>query len=347
MNCYPGEFRISLVTCRPDWLTSQDKQDFAEVVVLGNSLPQGLTAPLEAIGLGRRLRQTLDRMRPDFLLTVGSLANILGSIVWNRTPVLLSVHADPAVAGRQGMKHILSDRILHHCYRSRTLVTPSSWLAHKLADHYDARKIRIIPHGVDAKAVAQRAADAMPSLPGAPYAIACGRLTAAKDYATLIRAWDLARRQGVQHHLLILGEGELRAEIEAQIQSLHLEEVVHLPGHQANPFPYLQHAQFYVLSSVSEGFGLSIIEAMALGLPCLVTDSSAPTEIVGEGKYGLLAPPGDPSAMADAIVRLAGEEKLRQQLAAASRVRAEYYSLAKMAEEYRLLILGMRQSFTA
>ena len=138
--------------------------------------------------------------------------------------------------------------------------------------------------------------------PGAPpVALGVGRLHAQKDFPTLIEAFArvLAKREA---RLLILGEGEERAALEAQIAKLGLAEHVRLPGFVGNPYAYYRRCGVFVLSSRMEGLPTVLIEAMACGAPIVSTDcESGPHEILGGGKYGALVGVGDVAALEDAI----------------------------------------------
>jgi len=144
-----------------------------------------------------------------------------------------------------------------------------------------------------------------------PVVLGIGRLTAQKDFTTLIRAFA----QLHQHHsarLMILGEGEDRAKLESLVKSLDLEQEVSLPGFVDNPFPYMKQASVFVLSSCFEGMPNALLQAMACGTPVVSTDCpSGPREILEDGKWGQLIPVGDVEAMAEAILAsLQGETQL-------------------------------------
>lgn len=134
-----------------------------------------------------------------------------------------------------------------------------------------------------------------------PVILGVGRLTAAKDFATLIRAFARLRKQRALR-LLILGEGEERAGLEALVRRLGVGDDVAMPGFVINPYPYMKHASQFVLSSKWEGLPTVLIEAMACGTPVVSTDCpSGPAEILEGGKWGRLVPVGDETALAEAI----------------------------------------------
>lgn len=139
--------------------------------------------------------------------------------------------------------------------------------------------------------------------PGAPpVLLAVGRLTAAKDYPTLLRAFTKLR-QKKDMNLLILGDGEKRLELENLIDKLGIVNHVQMPGFSDNPYAYMARCSCFALSSAWEGFSNVLVEALACGVPIVATDCKyGPAEILENGRYGALVPVGDETKMAEAIL---------------------------------------------
>ena len=138
--------------------------------------------------------------------------------------------------------------------------------------------------------------------PGPPVVLGVGRFTRQKNFSLLIEAFAEVRRQKPAR-LIILGEGELRGDLEAKVRALGIADDVDLPGFDANPFRYMRRAAVYVLSSDWEGLPTALIEAMACGTPVVSTDcESGPREILGEGQLDRVVPRGDVHALANAIL---------------------------------------------
>lgn len=164
--------------------------------------------------------------------------------------------------------------------------------------------------------------------------IGLGRLAAEKDFPTLLRAFAKVRKMRLAR-LMILGEGEKRAELLALIRELGLANDVALPGFVSNPFPYLRHAAIFVLSSRAEGFGNVLVEAMACGASVVSTDCpGGPAEILENGKWGRMVPVGDVDALARAI------EAGLDNPGSDSRERGKYFSLDRAVDSY-LEVLGL------
>lgn len=134
-----------------------------------------------------------------------------------------------------------------------------------------------------------------------PVILGAGRLTPEKDFPTLLRAFQILRGQR-DCRLLIIGEGPQRPALEALVAELGLKDCVALPGYTHNPYAYMKRAALLAFSSIAEGSGNVLIEAMALGTPVVSTDCPhGPSETLAAGRYGLLVAVGDPQALAEAM----------------------------------------------
>ena len=167
-----------------------------------------------------------------------------------------------------------------------------------------------------------------------PMVLAAGRLTKQKDFSTLIRAFALLRKK-LNALLVIIGEGELRPELEHLITELDLQGHVLLPGFIENPFFVMRRANAFVLSSAWEGLPNVLIQAMACGTPVVSTNcSTGPAEILEDGKWGRLVPIGDVEALAQAMLDTLMEMK---PLDVARR--AKYFSVERAVDGYLKLLL--------
>ena len=165
--------------------------------------------------------------------------------------------------------------------------------------------------------------------------VAAGRLTKQKDFETLIRAFALVQSE-TNARLVIMGEGELRSDLERLIAENSLQQAVLLSGFVENPFAVMKQADQFVLSSAWEGLPNVLIQAMACGTPVVSTDCpSGPAEILEKGKWGRLVPVGDVEALAMAMLDTLTETN-HPDVAA----RARYFSVERAADEYLKLLLS-------
>lgn len=134
------------------------------------------------------------------------------------------------------------------------------------------------------------------------YILSVASLWEKKDHATLIRAFKKVREQHTVN-LIVLGEGPLKESLQKLVLELGLEDYVDFVGFTENPYPFYLNAEIFVLSSLYEGFGNVIIEALAFGTPVVSTNCvGGPTYILENGKYGDLVPVRNPDAMAQALI---------------------------------------------
>lgn len=167
-----------------------------------------------------------------------------------------------------------------------------------------------------------------------PRVITVGRFAYPKDFVTLVRALD-----GVEAETLVVGDGPDRDEIEREIARTGAR--VQLLGERDDVPEQLAASHVFVLSSRSEGLPLSILEAMAAGLPVIASDVGGVPELVADGETGFVVPVGDEDALREALRRLVADSKLRARMGAASRRRAqEHFDLPLLRRAH----LGLYES---
>ena len=138
-----------------------------------------------------------------------------------------------------------------------------------------------------------------------------------KGQRHLVDAAGLVLRKQPDARFIIAGEGELRPSLEHQIRQHHLEKHVILAGFRTDILSLHKAFDIFAMSSVTEGLGTSILDAMACGKPVVATTAGGIPEVVADGETGLLVPPRDAAAMASAIVRLLADRSLRERMGAA------------------------------
>ncbi|NCT41653.1 MAG: glycosyltransferase [Alphaproteobacteria bacterium] len=166
--------------------------------------------------------------------------------------------------------------------------------------------------------------------------IASGRLVPQKDYITLLHAFSkLLQKENAT--LIILGEGDLRSDLEKLTDELKISNKVSFKGFVDNPLSYMKKADLFVLSSQWEGFGNVLVEALICGLPIVSTDCPAgPSEILEGGKYGTLVEVGNVDALAQAM-----KDKLHANHHPETQTkRALCFSVEKICDQYEELFLN-------
>lgn len=165
-----------------------------------------------------------------------------------------------------------------------------------------------------------------------------GRVVREKAIDTLIRAVALAKARVPNLSFWVVGDGNVRPELEALTKELGVQDDVKFWGQQTNTAPFFSAADAFTMSSISEGLPMSLLQSMSLGTPAILTDVDGMGEVIRLTQSGLLVPVGDPAALADAIARLAGSKALQAEL---SRKALEAYetrfTIEKMAAGYMAL----------
>ena len=183
----------------------------------------------------------------------------------------------------------------------------------------DAAKVSVITNGIDLTAFPRWSGDADEPA----RAVSVARLNEVKDPLTLLQA----TRRVVDRHpgfrLDLVGDGPLRADVEASIVQLRLGASVRVHGTVEDVSGTLGGASFFVLASLSEGVSLTLLEAMATGLPVIATRVGGTPEVVAHGETGLLVPPRSPEQLADAMSWLLRRPDVRRRMGQASRRRVE------------------------
>ncbi len=296
--------RVDLVLTKAEGPYLAEVADRVRVVDLGRSRVLASLLPLV-----RYLRDE----QPHAMLSALNHANIVAILARGvaRANTRLVVSERNSLSGlrkhKGGVFFLLLIRFFYP--RADGIVTVSQGIASELIEQLlvPEKLVKAIPNPVDLDMICVKAEERPdhPWLtPGEPPVIlAVGRLSPQKDYPTLIEAF--AKLRGKREvRLIILGDGDLRVELEQRIAALEIADCVQLPGFQTNPFGWMAACQVYVMSSQHEGFPNSLVQAMACGARIVSTDCpTGPDEILEGGKWGRLVPVGDTAALAEAMAK--------------------------------------------
>lgn len=230
-----------------------------------------------------------------------------------------------------GLTARLADRVL----------VPSQGTAQDTCRRFFASRdrIEVIPNGIDCRSVRAAAEGPTPGL-GAwpsdlPLLCVAARLSIEKDVVILLDALRRLQRDE-PCALVVIGDGPERVGLEKKARDWGLADRVIFVGHQRNVYPYMRRADLYVHTCQFEGFGYTMLEAMACGTPVIATDCPhGPREVLGSGEYGELVTPGDAEALMVGIRRLLREPDRRARLRARGLARAEQLSVASMVARYQ------------
>ena len=231
------------------------------------------------------------------------------------------------------------------------VIVPSQGTADELRRRFltPASRTAVIPNGIDLGAAERAARAEIPELADldrdkTPVLCAIARLVPEKNLGLLLEAFRRVRAARPAT-LVVLGDGPERAVLEAQIATWGLAGAVRFLGHRDNVYPYLRRADVFVHTCQFEGFGYTMLEALACGTAVVATDCPyGPREVLGGGQYGVLTPPADPDALAAAVSRLLNDPAGRRGLAARGLERARELSVQRMAGAYEAELLKLVSS---
>jgi sugar transferase (PEP-CTERM/EpsH1 system associated) len=351
INRMPAHQYRHAVICLTDYTEFAQRITRPDVELYALHKPPGLE-----LGTHKGLFKLLRKMRPDVLHTYN-----LGTIEYHATALLagvpVRVHAehgrdasDPHGVNRKHnlLRRLLTPVIDRYVPVSRDL---ERWLRGVVG--IPQAKIELIDNGVDTERF-RPATEASLEPWNAPDAFvigSVGRLQDVKDQATLIDAFALLRtmlpEQQHRLRLVLVGDGPLRAGLAQRIADAGLQDCAWLPGARSDVAPVMRSFSLFALSSIAEGTPVTMLEAMASGLPVVSTAVGGIPDLVQEGASGTLVPPGDPQRLAEALASYvldAGRTRLH---GAAGRARIEQqYSVSAMLAHYVDLYDGLRKTKT-
>lgn len=340
------------------------------VVSLYDSAQADLAAELQAAGapvfhLGKRrgfdprqfgrIGRVLQQFRPHLVHTHRyALSYAWPSLHRRHLPCVHTVHS---LAEREVPR--LHQLMFKRAYRAGVApVAISQEVAESLARVYGLTNLTLILNGIEVQKYRQDKSlrsswrRQHQVSPEALLCVAVGRLVPAKNHALLLRAFRQVAAAVPAAQLLIAGDGFLRQELEQLTRALGLTDRVRLLGKRSDIPALLTAADLFVLSSNWEGHPLSVMEALSAGLPVVATAVGGVPEQVDQGITGLLVPPGDCPALAQALLRLLNDAPLRAEMGQRAQQQAgTRFSIETMThayvELYRRLLCPARGSAAA
>jgi len=262
--------------------------------------------------------------------------------LFGRRPIVFTEHGRHFPDSPDLKRSVVNRLMLRSCDR---LIGCGRAVRQALIDNEGLPKSRVevIYNGVDLKMLSQPSAGARERIRSELgyaatdfVAVLVARLHELKDHQTALRAVDQARQQIPGLRLLLAGDGDQRAAIEQTIQVRGLEQTVTMAGTRNDVADLLAASDVFLLSSISEGIPLTVIEAMAARRPVVSTSVGGLPELVEHGVTGFLASSGDDTSIATFLIELYRRPDLRKDMANVAAQRAvEKFSLDSMLNGYR------------
>lgn len=223
-------------------------------------------------------------------------------------------------------------------------VAVSEEVAHSLKQLYGIKQCRVIPNGIatdhySRPQIARNEWRAKEGFGDDQILFVCvARFAAQKNHALLLKAFAQGPASDPNAHLVLVGEGDLRKQLEEQAKDLGMPGRVHFLGLRSDISDVLNAMDVFVLSSDWEGNPLSMMEAMASGLPIVSTAVGGVPDLLANGKEGFLERPGDARGLAKSMTFLLSSPETRQSMGAAAARRAkENFDVSRMVQAYEQL----------
>ena len=317
-----------------------------------------------------RLKKAKIDNKIDISISFKDNTNLTNLFTRRNDKVILTVHTNPSKDYSSLHGRIYKFLISHFFKKSDKIVVVSEGIKRDLEDNYhiDKNNIQVIYNFIDKDKIKELAKESVeekydPLFGQGKTIINVGRLSRAKGQWHLIRAFSKVLKKINGTKLLIVGDGNYDQYLKSLVTGLGIESSVSLLGYQDNPFKYMKHSDLFVLSSIYEGFGLVLVEAMACGLPVISTNcKSGPEEIIADiysdrtssetlkEKYGILTPTPDgkeyehdklltaeENILADEIIIMLQNNEESNKYAEQSRLRTKEFSSENIVPQWEKL----------
>jgi glycosyltransferase involved in cell wall biosynthesis len=299
------------------------------------------------------MRQLIRREDPDIVFGMLHYACIVLSVMKIFLRDRVKIIVSPRTPSRDAVRFYYGHRnakmalwnymIGFFCRYSDRIVVASEGLREECITAYKAKRNRVVTinNSVDVESIERYSSEAADAESPPDYLVisTAGRLAAEKNIAVLIKAFALLRKD-TKAKLWIIGDGPERPHLESLAAGLNIMDDIVFWGFQENLYKFIKKSDIFVHTSLFEGFGNIILEAMACGVPVIATDCPfGPENIITSGQNGLLVPVSDEAALTHALKMMSSDSELRGKLAEEAFRRLSDFSVEKMVNKYEDVFL--------
>ena len=279
-----------------------------------------------------RLQELLTARRIDVLHTHNTYPQFYGAMAARRAATATLLNTQHGRGCGRGWKSLWQFRFANRLTDRVIGVSEDAVRLCQGQDRLSAAKMECIWNGIDVDRFRYTGPQ------NAPVAISVARLSPEKDYGTLLRALRMVLADVPDFRLKLVGDGAERPRLERLASELQITHAVEFLGERHDVPELLRTAGFFVSSSKTEGISLTLLEAMAVGLPIVTTRVGGNPEIVIEGQTGRLVPSLNPDALAAAMRQMLRERSCWPDMAQAARDRVEnHFNVKSMVRQYEVL----------
>jgi glycosyltransferase involved in cell wall biosynthesis len=302
--------------------------------------------------------QLIKKERPDIVFGMLHYACIILSLMKVRLRDRVRIIISPRTPSKDAINFYFKDNVKKRlvwnfmvrffCRYSDRIVVASEGIKEECISEYKAerKKVVTINNSVDAQSVGRFSVESIDekSPPDHFVISTAGRLAAEKNVAVLVKAFALLRKD-LKAKLWIVGDGPERPLLESLAVRLNIMDDVVFWGFQENLYKFIQKSDIFVHTSLFEGFGNIILEAMACGVPVIATDCPfGPREIINNGKDGILVPVADEVALAKALKLVSKNKETRDRFVKNAYERLSEFTPEKMVRSYEDVFLSIAHS---
>lgn len=287
---------------------------------------------LAAVRKLRMLRALMKKGKYDAVISFMYDINVATLMAaWGlRIPVIVSERADPSSRKSGRLYRWLE----HRLYLTAERLVLQTEQVKDMFPSQIKKKAVVIPNPIDAHLPDRYEGERRKQI------IAAGRLSGQKNFALLIRAFARFHEEFPDYMLTICGIGPLAESLQELAESEGVKEYVQFPGFVSNVAQMMRSASMYVSTSNYEGISNSMLEALAMGVPCVCTDCpvGGASLMIQDGVNGILVPVGDETAVYQAMAKIAGDEKLAEQISRNAEKVRENYSIERITDRWETII---------
>ena len=308
------------------------------IVVLRSEKENGLLQKVYSLFVGVYFE--VRKIKPDVIIAFSRFSSFLACFSLHRR-IIGRFDMNPFTLSRK--QRIWANVVISSPF-VRKIVVPSTGMFRALTEARPGKteKFIVVANSIDKDLVKVKARDEFPGF-DFPFICAMGRLAHQKNFSLLIRAFGKSNLRAVAK-LVIIGDGVLRGQIEAEIKGLDLTDNVIITGQLKNPFPLLKKALFLVNTSDRESFCNVILEGLTLSLPVVATNCDyGPEDMVQNGVNGFLTKTGDESDLITALNKLTENKELLEQLRKNAESSVEKFQISKVVDSWERLINEVTQ----
>ena len=291
-----------------------------------------------------KLKSIIKRYKIQIIISSlerSNFINVITKFLGNPHKAIISEHTNPEYTyGSRTLKNSIVKLLLKLLYgKADRIIAVSNGVKKILIKVFkiDEGKIQVIYNPCDINKIKMLSAENLEHPwfhEEKPVIITVGRLIESKAQWYLIRAFAEIKNK-IPSQLVIIGEGEMRKQLEQLARNLNVDKDLEFLGWQENPYKYMSRSKVFVLTSLWESFGIVLVEAMICGLPIVSFDcGNGPREILDNGEYGILVPVGDIEGLSEAVINILKNNNLREKNIQKAKKRIHIFNTKDIAKEY-------------